>query len=498
MHFKRYNILFLFITTLVLSFYIPVQSADQDFFDVFGLEIEGLIYGYTLADVNGDELMDIAMVYSKPDNLPVKYLGLYLQDGSTGFNVQPDYLIELDSATAQIDGGDIDGDGKDEILSVDGNGVTAVSLSEAGGLVSNGIINTRTIYSFPLFNGILDRIFLVDINGVPGAEIIIPTPKGYTIYERDENNNFQILNRLNVPIACGNTRRGLSEFTLNSGARLLIDLADIHARDGNGDGRVDLYFLWDRMVCIFFQDESGNFAQSPDVRVNVFPANANGMLQSRLKDFNGDNRPDLAVSYTTGGITSAETKIRFHMADADGRIQPFYRKEITLSDSHCNLLVDDYDGNQQVDLAVAAVELGALAVTQMFLMKKTNLHLLIYPFKDGLPEDEPVKRIKYDFRFNFDDPMPTGEISLDWSSDFSGDNRYDLVFIDGRGTVSFYWGQAEDYLSRKPDLEINLEHPARVYPVHLNSGRNMDIVIRHNFSGRFDRLTVLRNKSNIR
>ena len=147
-------------------------------------------------------------------------------------------------------------------------------------------------------------------------------------------------------------------------------------------------------------------------------------------------------------------------------------------------------------MAVPAIELGALAATKMFLMKNSDIHLLVYSFESGIPDDEPSRRMKYGFRFNFDDPQPASEVAVDWSADYTGDGLYDLVFSDGRGKLQFFWGNSSEYLSKKSDLEITLDHPSLIRPVRLG-GRFSDIIIEHNLSGRTDRLTVLKNKGNI-
>ena len=121
---------------------------------------------------------------------------------------------------------------------------------------------------------------------------------------------------------------------------------------------------------------------------------------------------------------------------------------------------------------------------------------MIYPFKSGMPVKEPDKRRNYEFRFNLDDPQPTGEVTVDWSADYNGDRYKDLVFSSGKGELKFYWGKDKDYLSKKADLEISLDHPSEIYPIHLNHGEFFDIIVRHNLSGKLDRLTVLKNKNN--
>ena len=219
-------------------------------------------------------------------------------------------------------------------------------------------------------------------------------------------------------------------------------------------------------------------------------------MQSQLVDCNGDKRPDVAVSLTAGGVTNTETTLRYYLADSNGKIGMTESQEVNLSDSHCNLMVTDFNRDGLPEIVVPAVEMGAIAASKMFLLKKTDLHLLIYPIRNGLPITEPAKRFEYEFRFDFENPNPTGEISINWAADYNDNSLLDAVFSDGNGRLLFFWGNESDFLSRRPDLEITLDHPSAVYPIQLNSGSLSDLIVEHNLTGRFDRLTVLKNRNN--
>nr|MBN2276650.1 VCBS repeat-containing protein [candidate division Zixibacteria bacterium] len=475
-----------------------VLGADQDFFDIYTLEIEGEIQNYLTGDFNADNLMDIALIYSPLNDPGTRYIGLFLQKRPAGFNTNADYLTAMAPGVAQLDVADMDNDGRDEIFLMNGDGVSVVSFSvESGFSGPVKIIRQNTVYSVPIFHDIIADRFIFELNSAPGLEFILPGPRGYVIYERGDNGEYQVLTQLSVPL-CGTTPvRTIKEFTSHRNSDWNIQLAEINVFDGNLDNHPDLYFLWDRKVCVFFQDATGNFSQTPDVE-RIFCSDADrGYIQSRIIDYNRDGRLDIAVAYVGGGITNTESRIRFYVADQKGIIETNYRKEITLSDSHCNFLIGDFNGDGVSEMALAAIELGALAATKMFLMKNADLHLLVFPFDSGLPRDEPDRRMKYEFRFNFDDPQPIVEVSLDWSDDYNGDNLHDLVFSDGNGNLKFYWGREKEYLSKKPDLEISLDHPLEIHPIHLNKGTMSDIIVEHNLSGRLDRLTVLKNRNNI-
>jgi hypothetical protein len=473
-----------------------IYSADQDFFDIYQLEIEGDIHDYITGDFTGDRLTDICIIYSPYDNTDERFLGLYFQKSGQSFTAKPDYLVTLPKTAMQIDIADIDNDGKDEILIIDSEGILITWQNGNGMSDLTRIIRENTIFSATLFHGIIVKPFAFNINGHPGVELIIPSGKGFMIFEKGEDGNFRILSLLSQPAICRSSGRNIKDFTGHQLSGINICIASIYCSDGNHDGRNDLYFLWERKLSGYFQDVTGNFSSTPDFEIDFYSPRQNAYIQSKLVDYNGDGSLDLAVSCTSGGLTKTETRIRFYLSNSQGKIDPVFRKELNLSDSHCGLLIADYNFDNKWEMAIPAIELGAMAAAKMLLLKKADMHLLIYPLVNGLPENEPAKRPSFEFQFNFDDPNPTGDVSLNWSSDYNGDLLNDLVFSDGRGNIQFFLGRENEFLSKRPEFEIALDHPAEIHPFHLNGGRYSDIVIEHNLSGKFDRVTILKNRSN--
>ena len=139
--------------------------------------------------------------------------------------------------------------------------------------------------------------------------------------------------------------------------------------------------------------------------------------------------------------------------------------------------------------------MGTFAATKIFLTKKTDMHLLIYTMNANHISNEPNKRLRYEFKFNFADMNPVSEVSFNWLGNYNSDRLLDAVFCDGNGRVLFYWGHQTEYLSKSPDLEIPLDHPSQVFPVNLNDDNFSDLIIEHNLGGRYDRLSLLINKS---
>lgn len=474
-----------------------IIAADQDMFDIYSIEVEGHIDGYVTGKFNDDNLTDLIVIYSPHANRYTRYLGLYLQKETAGFRPRADYLITLPNSVAHLDVGDIDGDNFDEIVLIDFDGISTIKYSENSGLSDpQRLISVSTIYSTPFVRGILVEPFIYELTNQPGNELIVPTPGGYSIFNY-LNNSLKQTGSLAAPLAEHIAVVNAKDFSAQNSMKLQLVLPELKIIDGNLDGLLDIYFLWDSKICCFFQNDNNGFAQAPDfVRFNLLD-DFTGYSKSYLTDCNNDNRPDLISISTTGGISSTETKLRLYLADQEGVIPDNFTDEINLSDSYSNLLVGDYNSDNIPEIVIAAVEMGTFAATKIFLTKKADMHLLIYNINSDHLSNEPDKRLRYEFRFDFDDINPVCEVSLNWQGNYNSDRFRDAVFCDGGGRLLFYWGHETEYLSKKSDLEILLDHPSQVYSINLNGNNYSDLIVEHNLRGRYDRLSLLINKGNL-
>lgn len=473
-----------------------VWAADQDMFDIYSLEVEGHIDGFVTGQFNDDNLTDLVVIYSPHSNRYTRYLGLYLQKATAGFRPRADYLITLPNSTAHLDVGDIDGDNFDEIVLIDFEGISIIKYSATSGLSEpRRLVTVRTIYTTSYVQGIFVEPFIYELTAQPGNELIVPTPGGYSIFNYT-NNTLKRTGRLTVPLAEHMTTVNTNDFSTQTKMQLQLVIPELKIIDGNLDGLEDIYFLWNNRVCCFYQNSENGFNQTPDfVRLNI-SGNYSGYTKSYLADCNNDKRPDLISISTSGGISNTETKLRLYLADQQGIIPENFTDEISLSDAYSNLLVNDYNFDNIPEIVIPAVEMGTFAATKIFLTKKTDMHLLIYNMNADHISNEPDKRLRYRFRFDFTDINPVSEVSFNWLGNYNSDRLRDAVYCDGEERLLFYWGHPTNYLSKNPDLEIPLDHPSQVFPVNLNGNKFSDLIVEHNLRGRYDRLSLLINKGN--
>jgi len=485
----------LFIILYIIVITSSVYSADQDLFDIYSLEVEGHIEGYITGEFSEDNLVDLIVIYSPHSNRYTRYLGLYIQKTTAGFRPRADYLITLPNSTAQLDVGDIDGDNIDDIVLIDNEGISIIRYSSISGLSDpKRLISTSTIFTTFYVQGILLEPFIFELDNQSGNKIIIPTANGYSIFEYS-NNSLKRSSQLMAPLAEQISTDDNKDFSSGKPNQKQLTFPELKISDGNLDGLMDIYFLWDDRVCCFFQKNNG-FNNEPDfVKFNIL-ADLSGYIKSHLTDCNNDGRLDIISISTSGGISSTETKLRMYLADQQGLIPDDFTDEISLSDSYSNLLINDYNSDNICEIVIPAVEMGTFAATKIFLTKKTDMHLLVYSINSGHINKEPNKRLRYEFSFDFSDIDPINEVSFNWSGNFNSDRLKDAVFCVGDGQLLFYWGHQTNYLSKNPDLEIPLDHPCQPFAINLNGNSLSDLIVEHNLHGRYDRLTLMINKGN--
>ncbi|MCP4706658.1 MAG: hypothetical protein GY865_18825, partial [candidate division Zixibacteria bacterium] len=301
----------LFVLVLIISA-TSAFAADQDMFDIYSLEVEGHIEGFVTGEFNNDDLTDLVVIYSPHSNRYTRYLGLYLQKATAGFRPRADYITTLPNSTAHLDICDIDGDNIDDIAIIDYEGISIIKYSESSGLTDPiRLVFVRTIYSTSFVQGILVEPFIFELTNKTGNELIVPTPGGYSIFNYSKNALNQT-GLLSAPLADQITTTKAKDFSSENSRQIQMDFPELQIVDGNLDGLLDIYFLWDDRVCCFFQNNN-SFNKTPDfVRFNIL-GNLNGYGKSYLTDCNNDNRPDLVSVSTSGGISNAETKLRLYL-----------------------------------------------------------------------------------------------------------------------------------------------------------------------------------------
>lgn len=247
----------------------------------------------TAADLNGDGISDV--VYTIPSSSGTSSFGVSFGSPS-GFQVAGTYAQSLRLATT----GDINGDGKPDLIAAWGSGPTAllfIYLNKGDGTFSAPTTTTITtdtnLWPVPM------SVIVGDFDGDGKADVIATTSDGGFFFFCHGNGDGTV--------APPKTFTG----------RFLNSYQVMDAVDMNGDGKLDLvvYVVSASMVEVLLGNGDGTFqAEQP------IPGAYN--YSPWVADFNGDGIPDIAtagVNAIEGDFLSAAGTI--YAGNGDGTFQ---------------------------------------------------------------------------------------------------------------------------------------------------------------------------------
>ncbi len=468
-----------------------LYGAGDDFFLEQHIDVSGTILGTREADFDGDGRIDIVLLVSEPSGR--RTLRSYIQRESGRFPPTAGQILEISSSANMVQCLDLDGNGRMELYYIDGQGMGIyVHDGEEFAESPKSAITVPTIFIAGIEGGLLFQPCIQTLSGRPVA--FIPVSSGYSLWEYAAG-KFNNIGTLSVPHLLVSSERPVKLFSASSHNRqewFQVNIPAVVISDLNGDDRDDIYLIWSERIAILPQMENGRFDNQSGVNFRFQDTKDGNLCQSRLVDYDRDGRLDVVCSRSGGGISGAQTDINFFHSTQIRRQDRTGSYTVSLTDVCGNLMIDDFDGNGSPELVVPAVELGIMTTVKKMVTKKTDFHILVYPIDNlGRPANEPKVRKKISCRLDFENADPTALIRINWTGDYDGDGRSDLVVADGGGQLMFYRGIAEDYLENKANLVLDIDNPDVIRPVQLNNDGRSDLIIVHKQVEGIMRLTLL-------
>ena len=217
-------------------------------------------HGLALADVNGDGALDLITGNTDDNDVAVA-----LGDGKGGFRPAPGSPFAVGPGPYPLAVGDINGDGKPDIIAPTKAGVTVLLGDGKGGF--------RPAPGSPFSaGGGAGYVTLADINGDGNPDIIAQIGKGAAVLLGDGKGGFRPAP--GSPLDLGSRAWGIA-------------VADV-----NGDGKADLVAATVDTIRVFLGDGHGSFTAAPG---SPFPA-GKGTWRLVVADLNGDGKPDIAAT----------------------------------------------------------------------------------------------------------------------------------------------------------------------------------------------------------
>jgi FG-GAP-like repeat len=223
-------------------------------------------HGLALADVNGDDKLDLITANTDDNDVAV-----LLGDGQGGFRPAPGSLFAVGQSPYPLAVGDMNGDGKLDIItpnSKPGERTLTVLLGDGRGSFRPASGSPFATAGQPYY------VALGDINGDGKPDVVAAHNDDgrVTILLGDGKGGFK--SAPHSPVDLGSRAWGLV------------------VTDVNGDGKADLVAATGETVRVLLGDGHGSFAAAPG---SPFPA-GKGTWRLVVADLNGDGKPDIAAT----------------------------------------------------------------------------------------------------------------------------------------------------------------------------------------------------------
>ena len=305
---------------------VSIQSNNGNGTFVTGGAASGGNYptGLAVADVDGDGDLDVLTSYGDGSSFNPGTVGIQLNNGSGSFSTGSS--VRVGSFTLGLTTGDVDGDGDQDVVAINGGGLAGVCLNSGNGTFGSAVNVT--------LGGAVYNILLADI---------------------DSDGDLDLLTALGSRVGI-HLNNGLGTF----GVGTLVSMSSAKAlttADVDGDGDLDLLSTNGLTADVRLNNGSGVFSSGSTVAV---ASGGDGTLFSIASgDIDGDGDLDMV---TGGGSFSGIMSVRLN--DGTGLFGGGYDPVVVpgIAPMPAATTLADLDGDGDLDWLVARYNAGGLRV----------------------------------------------------------------------------------------------------------------------------------------
>lgn len=231
--------------------------------------------------------------------------------------------------------------------------------------------------------------------------------------------------------------------------------------DFNGDGNQDFIVtnFTDNTFSVFFGNGDGTFKEETGSPF-ALPSSVTGPVAMVARDFNGDNKPDLAI------VNQNTNDVSILLGNGDGTFTQATNSPISVGKSPVAIAAGDVNGDSRTDLAIVN--------------QSDNTVTVLLGNGDGT------------FATALNSPLNTGQAPTGVAiSDFNGDGIEDIAVTDPQtDSVSVFLGLGQGLFAPAFELPVG-KNPTAILAAQLSSGTLPDVAITDDPSGTAGQVTVI-------
>ncbi len=472
--------------TGIISSVFFIMAASGIFMDRLELKIPGHINSIVPADLDGDGNNEI-LVFWRQGIFPKQKHRVSVYSGAERVEKKQAYqVLSLPRYTAGIDVGDVDGDGRADVLLLCASGVEYLKGQKGGVLekTPRSLLRVMTLAALP-GGDFIPRIKLLVDMGQGKIGIVLPTvPIGMLSLYEPHGSEWRLNAMMRVP-----TRESLyssvedSKSSRDFSSLFRIALPRFDIMDFDGDSRKDIIFFSKDSISVFLQRKGGKFPNVPDLvrsfGLITLKERRHGGTRVRgcAADFNGDGHADIMFNKATGGIANAENHVFLFFSRA-GCVLPQKPDMVISSDGYGAFVkAVDVDGDGITDLVRPYVKMGIMAMGQVLMTGKLDVKFYVHLCRKGLPSQNPQIILNSSYSVNFRSNQELKGIYPIFGADFTGDGRPDVLLSQAGGgsgktpdVIQLFAGDEKGF-SQEPvwSMELRATTHAQIYSPGANS-----------------------------